>query len=141
MLVALLLLSCSVADHPACVDTELHTCSDIEVLQSCNNLLALDGLTVNFVGAELAEYTATVNFDGAATTFSCPGSDAAPGHIVWGCGPTQFQLSGWGDSVEVTVESGGTSWTDTYEPCWTATEPNGTCCGWNFTAEVDLAVD
>jgi hypothetical protein len=29
---------------------------------------------------------------------------------------------------------------DSYTPCWDATEPNGRCCGWNFQAEVELSL-
>jgi len=138
-----LVTACAVAEHPACVDTELHACSEVELLHSCNNLLAYDGLRVDFVGAELPVYEATVRLDGDEVRFDCGDGGAAVGGdgLVWSCGPDGFLVSGWGAEVEVLVDDGTTTWASTYAPCWSATEPNGDCCGWNFRADVELELD
>lgn len=127
-------------DAPACLLDELHTCPTIEVLQQCNNLLALDGLTVTFVGGAPTAYDAVVSFDGEATTFHCDDTDGATvtAGLVWSCGATGFQVSGHGDVVEIEVTADGVTSTAQVEPCWNATEFNGRCCGWTYTADAEL---
>lgn len=137
----LLLLACHVADGPSCLTEELHACSDIEIAHSCNAMFAFDGLHVDFVGGTVATYDAVVHMDGVETRFTYDGTTAdVQSGTVWSAGPEGFFVSGNGDTVEVDVTTGDQTFSDTFEPCWDPSEPNGECCGWNFQATVELQV-
>lgn len=136
------LLACAdPVDHPACLLDEVHGCG-LQLVQACNNLFALGGLSVVFTGGSPTVYDARVTMDGVDTIFACgkDGVTASAGN-VWSCDSTGFLVDGHGDVVEVEVDADGETWTGSFEPCWNASEPNGRCCGWNYTAEVELALD
>jgi hypothetical protein len=80
--------------------------------------------------------------DGVETRFQCADSAATVvSGNVWSCDENGFFVSGNGDDVDVSVTpDGGDVVSDSYTPCWDATEPNGRCCGWNFQAEVELSL-
>ena len=58
------LLACSPPeDAPSCVLDDQHTCGP-EIMQACNDMLVMSGLTVTFDGAAPVVYDARVTVDG-----------------------------------------------------------------------------
>jgi hypothetical protein len=136
------LLACSPPeDAPSCVLDDQHTCGP-EIMQACNDMLVMSGLTVTFDGAAPVVYDARVTVDGTETVFAC-GKDGVTASVgtVWWCNEQGFFLDVHGDVVDVEVAADGETWTGTFEPCWEASEPNGRCCGWHYSAEVQLELE
>lgn len=139
-----LLSACSLPDDaPTCLNNELHTCPTVEVMQSCNAMMAWSGLSVTFSGGAPVAYDAVVSIDGRETSFSCDettGPSVTDGSVL-SCSSEGFWVVDHGDAVTITVTADGATTTRDYEPCWDATEPNGECCGWNYRADVEFALD
>jgi hypothetical protein len=135
----LLLLACTVTDAPSCTDEPIHSCPTVEVLHACTMMGVVDGLNVHLVGGTTDTYDAVVRMDDQEIVFSCNGGQTSV-EEVQSCGADSFRIWGFADTVEVTVTTADTTVTDTFEPCWDANEVNGRCCGWSFSADVELAM-
>lgn len=130
---------------PACVaNGRTHTCSNL-VPRSCTDMFVMSGLRVDFTGAAPEQYDVVLFADDETIGFTCDAGTVLPttggDGVAWFCDGSGFTTPVRGDHLEITVTVDGQPTTLDVDPCWNVSEPNGQCCGFGYSATVEVALD